>query len=147
MDTNLYLYREELPDKTFGKLYKERIYLCETLEDIARKEGDYVKKETALAYGRYRLSISFSNRFKKQMVLITNVRDGKMLYHGVSVDSIGARFHGGNTVDDTEACILAGKTRTQEGIKDCSAVNQMLIDLVRAADQDGEVYLNILKAE
>lgn len=146
MDTELNLYREELPDKTFGKLYKGDVYLCETLEDIVRKLGVYVKKETALDYGRYRLSISYSNRFKKQMILITNIRGGKILYHGDSVDTIGARIHGGNDVDDTEACILAGKTRTEVGIKDCAAVNQMLIDLVKAADQEGEVYLNILKA-
>lgn len=146
MDTEIYLYREELPDKTFGKMYKEKLYLCETLEDIVRKEGEYVPKQTALPYGRYRLSISYSNRFKKQMILITNVRGGKILYHGDSVDSIGARVHGGNDVDDTEACILAGKTRTATGIKDCTQVNQMLIDMVRALDQEGEVYLNILKA-
>ncbi len=146
MDTEINLFREELPDKTFGKLYNGKIYLCEVLEDIVRPEGQYVKKQTALSYGRYRLSISFSKRFGKQMILITNVRNGKILYHGVSVDSVGARFHGGNDVDDTEACILAGKTRTLTGIKDCAAVNQMLIDLVRAADQEGEVYLNILKA-
>ena len=146
MDTELFLYREELPDKTFGKLYKEKLYLCETLEDVVRAPGVYVKKETAIDYGRYRLSISYSNRFKKQMLLITNVRGGKILYHGDPIDTLGVRFHGGIDVDDTEACILAGKTRTETGIKDCAAINQMLIDLVRAADQEGEVYLNILKA-
>lgn len=149
MDTELYLKREEHPDKTFGKLYKGDVYLCETLEDIVRNDGTYVKKETALPYGKYRLSISYSNRFKKQMILITNVRGGKILYHGDSVDSIGARFHGGNLVTHTEACVLAGKDRTEDGsgIKNCSAVNQMLIDLVKKADQEGEVYLNILKKE
>lgn len=146
MDTNLFLYREELPDKTFGKLYKEKLYLCETLEDIVRKEGEYVKEETALPYGKYRLSITYSNTFKKQMILLTNVRGGKLMYHGDAIDTIGARFHGGNRVIHSKACILAGRTRTTEGIKDCAAVNQMLIDLVRAADQEGEVYLTILKA-
>ncbi len=147
MDTELNLFREELPDKTFGKLYNGKVYLCETLEDIVRAPGVYVKKETALDYGRYRLSISYSNRFGKQMILITNVRNGKILYHGVSVDAVGARFHGGNKVTDTEACILAGKFRTEDGIRECAIVNQTLIDLVRKADQEGEVYLNILKKE
>lgn len=144
MDTEIYLYREEFPDKTFGKLYNGNVYLNETLEDPVRPKSEYVKGDTALPYGRYRLSISFSNRFQKQMILITNVRGGTITYHGVSIDAIGARFHGGNTTANTLACILAGKTRTLAGIRDCTAVNQMLIDLVRKADQDGEVYLNIL---
>ena len=140
--TELYLKREEQLTKTFGKLYKGEIYLCETLEDMVR--SNYVKGETAIPYGRYRLSISYSNRFKKQMILITNVRGGTILYHGQSIDCLGVRIHGGNTEADTTGCILAGKTRTETGIKNCSAINQMLIDLVANADQYGEVYLNIV---
>ena len=142
--TDLYLKREEAPTKTFGKLYNGNIYLCETLEDKVRNENEYVKGETALPYGRYRLLISYSNRFKKQMILITNVRGGAITYHGQSVDSVGARIHGGNTEKDTLGCVLAGKTRTETGIKNCSAINQTLIDLVKNADQWGEVYLNII---
>jgi len=142
--TELFLKREELPTKTYGKLYNGNIYLCETLEDKVRSESDYVKGETAIPYGRYRLSISYSNRFKKQMILITNVRGGTITYHGKSIDSVGARIHGGNTEADTLGCVLAGQTRTATGIKNCSAVNQMLIDLVKNADQWGEVYLNII---
>jgi hypothetical protein len=146
MDTEFNLYREEAPGKTFGKLYKGGVYLCETLEDEVRKDGEYVEDATAIPYGRYRMSITYSNRFKKQMILITNVRGSKILYHGYPIDSCGIRVHGGNDENDTEGCVLAGKTRTATGIKDCTAVNTMLIDMVRAADQVGEVYLNILKA-
>ncbi|MES2285819.1 MAG: DUF5675 family protein [Bacteroidota bacterium] len=144
MDTELYLKREEHPTKTFGKLYNGNVYLNETLEDKVRSESEYVKSETAIPYGRYRLSISYSNRFKKQMILITNVRGGSIKYHGNSIDTLGVRIHGGNDEGDSIGCILAGKTRTETGIKDCSSVNQMLVDLVKKADETGEVYLNIV---
>lgn len=78
------------------------------------------------------------------MILVTNVRGGSIKYHGSSIDTLGIRIHGGNTEVDSIGCILAGKTRTETGIKDCTAVNQMLIDLVRKSDQEGEVYLNIV---
>src|SRR4030065_2005375 len=100
--TELYLKREEFPDKTWGKLYNGNIYLCETLEDKVRNENEYVKGETAIPYGRYRLSVSYSNRFKKQMILITNVRGGIITYHGESIDTIGIRIHGGNTEANTK---------------------------------------------
>lgn len=140
--TELFLKREEEPTKTFGKLYNGAIYLCETLEDKVRIE--YVQRETAIPYGRYRLSISYSNRFKKQMILITNVRGGSITYHGEPIDGLGVRIHGGNSEAQSIGCILAGKTRTATGIKDCAAINQILIDLVKNADQYGEVYLNII---
>ncbi len=143
----LYLKREENQTKTFGRLYEENIYLNETLEDKVRSASDpFILKETAIPYGRYRLIISFSNRFKKQMIQIINVRGSNILYHGVSVDACGLRLHGGNTEEDTLGCVLCGKTRTLEGIKDCKIVVDNLIKLVKSADKKEEVYLNIVKA-
>ncbi len=144
----LYLKREEFPAKTFGKLYKENVYLNETLEDKVLQDGEtFVRGEFAIPYGRYRLIISFSNRFKKQMIQIVNVRGSNILFHGVSIDSCGIRIHGGNGVENTLGCPLAGKTRTETGIKDCAKVVQSLFDLVKKTDETEEVYLNIVKSE
>src|ERR1035437_5823030 len=138
----LYLKREELPTKTFGKLFKEQIYLNETLEDVVRPEGEYVKNQTAIPYGRYRVIISFSNRFQRQMPQIVNVRGSNITYHGISIDACGIRLHGGNVVDDTEGCVLNGKTRNANGIQDCASTVQAIIDLVKKTDETEEVYLN-----
>ena len=141
----LFLKREEQPTKTFGKLYKVDQYLCETLEDRVRGEGEkFVSGETAIPYGRYRLIVSYSNRFKKQMIQVVNVRGGHILFHGVPIDATGIRFHGGNSEKDTLGCVLCGKIRNENGISDCFAVNQMLIDMVKKADETEEVYLNIV---
>ncbi len=144
---NLFLKREEFSDKTFGKLYKENVYLNETLEDKVRGENEpFVLKETAIPYGKYRLIISFSNRFKKQMIQIVNIRGNNILYHGISIDACGLRLHGGNTEADTIGCVLCGKTRTKTGIQDCAGIVQSLIDLIKKTDETEEVYLIIIKA-
>lgn len=143
----LFLKREEHPTKTFGKLYRGGIYLSETLEDKVLHDGEkFVSGEFAIPYGRYRLIISFSNRFKKQMIQVVNVRGTNILFHGISIDSCGIRMHGGNTENDTSGCPLVGKTRTETGIKDCAVPVQSLFDLVKKTDEREEVYLNIVKA-
>jgi len=143
----LYLKREEEPTRTFGKLYKENVYLNETLEDPVLQPGQIFEHgKFCIPYGRFRLIISYSNRFKKQMIQVVNVRGSNILFHGVSIDACGIRMHGGNKVEDTLGCPLNGKTRTSTGIMDCTAVVQALFDLVKKTDETEEVYLNIVKA-
>lgn len=143
----LYIKREEKPTLTFGKLYKGDLYLSESLEDKVLKPGQtFIPGEFAIPYGRYRLILSYSDRWKKQMIQVVNVRGSNILFHGVGIDTCGIRVHGGNSEFDTHGCPLVGKTRTATGIKDCTAVVQMLIDLVKKADETEEVYLNIVKA-
>lgn len=144
----LFLKREEKQTKTFGKLYKGDVYLSETLEDKVLHDGEaFIPGENAIPYGKYRLIISYSNRFKKQMIQVINVRgNNNILFHGVSIDSCGIRMHGGNTEEDTLGCPLVGKTRTLNGIRDCAVAVQSLFDLVKKTDETEEVYLNIVKA-
>lgn len=142
----LYLKREEKSTKTFGKLYNGNVYMDETLEDAVRPADKFISGQSAIPYGRYRLIISFSNRFKKQMIQVVNVRGNNILFHGQSIDSCGIRMHGGNTEEDTLGCPLVGRTRTESGIKDCAVAVQSLFDLVKKADEEAEVYLNIVKA-
>ncbi len=141
----IFLKREEHPTLTFGKLYKGDVYMAETLEDPFRGK-DYVKDDTCIPYGRYRLIISFSNRFQKQMIQVVNVRGSNILFHGVSIDACGIRLHGGNSTHDTLGCPLVGKTRNVTGIQDCAVAVQSLFDLVKKTDETEEVYLNIVKA-
>lgn len=105
---NLTLIRKyKLPTYTIGKLYIDGEYFCDTLEDKDRGLTDgmtvseiskiKVKKETAIPTGTYKVTITYSNRFKKNMPLINDVKGFE-----------GIRIHSGNTDKDTEGCILVG---------------------------------------
>ena len=97
----------KLPTYTIGKLYIDGEYFCDTLEDKDRGLTDSmfvseiskikIKKETAIPTGTYKVTITYSNRFKKNMPLINNVKGFE-----------GIRIHSGNTNQDTEGCILVG---------------------------------------
>lgn len=100
---NLLLKREPHPDYTVGKLYIDGVYECFTLEDPVRETKVYGK--TAIPYGTYDVIINQSARFKRELPLLLNVEN-----------FAGVRIHAGNTVEDTEGCILVGTTRTKNGI-------------------------------
>ena len=97
----------KLPTYTIGKLYIDGEYFCDTLEDKDRGLTDNmtvseiskikIKKETAIPTGTYKITITYSNRFKKNMPLINDVKGFE-----------GIRIHSGNTDKDTEGCILVG---------------------------------------
>ena len=87
---------------TFGKLYVNSLFLCNTLEDIDRRletnPSAKIRCETAIPTGTYNLIVTLSNRFKTFLPLVQNVPGFE-----------GIRIHTGNTNHDTEGCILVGK--------------------------------------
>ena len=105
----------KLPTYTIGKLYIDGEYFCDTLEDKDRGLTDgmtvseiskiKIKKETAIPTGTYKVTITYSNRFKKNMPLINNVKGFE-----------GIRIHSGNTDKDTEGCILVGFNKVKGNV-------------------------------
>jgi hypothetical protein len=87
--------------KTFteGELLVDGSLLCYTLEDAVRQTKVY--GQTAIPAGRYRLTITMSNRFKRRMILVNDVPEFE-----------GIRIHAGNTAADTHGCPLVGMVRT-----------------------------------
>lgn len=98
------------PTYTIGRLYINEEYFCDTIEDTDRGLNSYmsleevkakkVKGKTAIPTDTYRVEITYSPRFKKDMPLIENV---------VGFD--GIRIHSGNTAEDTEGCIIVGENK------------------------------------
>lgn len=109
---------------TIGELSVNNKYLCDTLEDRVRPEGEKVYGETAIPAGTYTVILSYSNRFKKIMPEIQNVPN-----------FTGVRIHCGNSSKDTEGCLLVGKWdgKTENWISDSKNSYNKLYSLLEEA--------------
>jgi hypothetical protein len=129
---NLQIIRDDDPDQkhNWGKLYIDGLYFGETLEDKDRflEAGEVkVDGDTAIPRGRYKVTLSLSQRFGRIMPEVHDVP-------GFS----GVRIHGGNVEADTHGCPLLGAVRTAEGIANCKGVNDRLMERLEAALDRGE---------
>ena len=97
---------------TIGKLSIDGKTLCDTLEDTDRGlssdmteeeiRGKKVYGKTAIPAGEYKVTMSYSSRFRKIMPLLLDVKGFE-----------GIRIHSGNTAEDTEGCILCGENSSK----------------------------------
>lgn len=115
---------------TQGRLSVDGVFLCYTLEDTDRflEAGgldDKVKGETAIPRGEYKLTLSMSNRFKKVLPEVLGVK-----YF------TGIRIHAGNTVDDTDGCILVGMNRIGAVITHSQMALSHLMKLLENTDEE-----------
>lgn len=122
---------------SIGRLYIDGQFFSNTLEDKDRgltqsmSEAD-VKKikvygETAIPKGKYTIVINYSNKFKRMMPQIMNVK-------GFS----GIRIHEGNTAKDSLGCILVGDNNAVGRISNSKATYTKLYSKLKAAFDKGE---------
>lgn len=88
---------------TIGELSIDGVFECYTLEDIERPVK--IKGITAIPKGTYKVGISMSTRFKKELPILFNVPN-----------FTGVRIHSGNVAENTEGCILVGNSRSLDFI-------------------------------
>lgn len=127
---------------TIGKLYINNQYFCDTLEDTDRDltqsmteqqiKSNKVYGETAIPTGIYRIVISYSNRFKKQMPLLLNVP-------GFS----GIRIHTGNTEKDSLGCILVGKNKAVGKVLESRDTYNKLFSILQKANEKEIIKITI----
>ena len=127
------LQREIMTDEyTLGRMYVDGLPFGATCEDTDRELELYpeakVKGKTAIPRGLYHLTVTFSNRFQRQMLLILAVPGFE-----------DVRIHGGNTAADTEGCPLYGRVRTETGVAQCKEICNALCEMVEEAEALGGV--------
>jgi len=91
-----------------------------------------VKTRTAIPSGRYEIVVSFSDRFQKMLPLLLDVPA-----------FAGIRIHPGNTDNDTEGCLLPGKTKAQDMVGSSRAAFTVLFDKIKDAIQREKIFITI----
>lgn len=108
---------------TIGRLFINNVYFCDTLEDVPRETK--IANETCIPTGKYKVIISWSNRFKRQMPLIVDVPGFD-----------GIRIHSGNTDKDTSGCPLVGKNTIVGKLTDSKTTFESLFKILEATKED-----------
>lgn len=129
---NIYVNRfPSTVHSTSGEMTYDGIRQLFTLEDVERK----IKKvnKTAIPRGEYRVVITYSNRFKKDLPILLNVPGFE-----------GIRIHAGNTEEDTSGCILVGAMRGNNKIMHSKlALDMVLSRIVVAIACKQDVWIKI----
>lgn len=121
------------PVCTIGTMTINGSYECFTLEDVVREvNGQDVKEwkvpgETAIPKGVYPVTITYSQRFKKDLPLVESVPG-----------FAGIRIHPGNTAADTEGCILVGRAKTPTSVTESRVAFADLFGKIEKAIGEGE---------
>lgn len=120
-------------DCTLGKLFVDGAFDCYTVEDVVRPDGEKIHGKTAIPEGRYRVSVSRSPRFGRDLPLLENVPNFE-----------GVRIHPGNTAADTEGCIIPGRIRRPDGVGESRlAFDKLFAALKDELAQGGEVWMSV----
>ena len=120
-------------DYTIGRLEEENgVKICDTLEPTWRdyKGGELkVPRKSAVPEGTYPVVITKSKKFGKYLPLLVGVPGFE-----------GIRIHSGNTVNDTEGCILVG----QNLIKGKVLLSRLTLEkLMRLIENEKRIFLTI----
>lgn len=121
---------------TIGKMYIDGTYFCDTLEDQVRdknKSGKFdngetkVYGESAIPYGRYKVIVNMSARFKRELPLLLGVPHFE-----------GIRIHRGNTDKDSSGCVLLGENKVKGKVINSTPYEQKLVSILKEVQDKGE---------
>jgi hypothetical protein len=101
-------------------------YLCDTLEDKFRGNNLKDKKvygETCIPEGTYRIVMTYSPKFNKELPQILNVPFFTDIY-----------FHSGNIPEHSEGCILCGENKIVGCVINSVIKTNEVFSLIKKAD-------------
>lgn len=107
---------------TIGSLFIDGKYFCDTLEDKVRdmpKEPKVMHK-TAIPYGRYKLIVNISPKFKRELPRLLDVP----FFEGILI-------HRGNKAEHSSGCILVGENKVKGGLINSAKYEEELVRILR----------------
>jgi len=110
---------------TLGELYVDDVWECFVLEDRYRPPPEAkVPGATAIPIGRFEVQLTHSPKFGRTLPLLVQVPD-----------FTGVRIHSGNTHYDTSGCLLPGRIRHHESVRESKlAFDALFAKLMAARD-------------
>lgn len=122
---------------TIGRFSIDGVYFADSLEDKVRdlnQDGDLnddgegkIFGETAIPYGKYKVELNVSPKFKRKLPRLINVPH----FDGILI-------HAGNTPKDTHGCILIGKNTLIGKITNSRYYENILVNKIQKAIDAGE---------
>ena len=116
LECNLRLERECLENRTLGKLYINKEFFCDTIEDKYRdlSKEKKVYGETCIPFGTYKVIINMSPKYKRLMPRLLDVPH----FDGILI-------HNGNTEQDSAGCVIVGQRSGQKVINSRDTFNKL----------------------
>jgi len=140
--TTLRTYKK---DHTDGIVFVNGKEFGYSLEDAGRPQGVKIPEETAIPEGAYKVLITHSPAFKRQMIIVFNVDDDHSIERK-GVRFTGIRMHGGNNIEHTAGCLMVAQHTDNKG-KIWGSLESELTNMVQDALNEGqEVYWVISEA-
>ena len=113
---------------TIGKMYLNGEYFCDTLEDAIRPVK--IPNETAIPAGTYKVEVTYSPRFKRNLPLLIDVPN----YTGI-------RIHNGSNKDHTSGCILVGFNTSKGILSDSRKISDQLTEKLKSLSEPIEIEI------
>lgn len=131
----LKLHRIFFSDYTIGKLYINDEYFCDTLEDKVRDLTKETKVfgQTAIPFGTYQIQVSRSPKFGRDLPRLLNVPH----FEGILI-------HRGNTITDTNGCILLGENKIKGMVINSTEYEIKLVEILKIALLKEKVIIEIV---
>ena len=114
---------------TIGKMYLNGEYFCDTLEDAIRPVK--IPNETAIPAGIYKVEVTYSPRFKRNLPLLVDVPN----YTGI-------RIHNGSNKDHTSGCILVGFNTSKGMLTNSRKTSDKLTNLLKSLSEPIEIEIS-----
>ena len=114
---------------TIGKMYLNGEYFCDTLEDAIRPVK--IPNETAIPAGIYKVEVTYSPRFKRNLPLLVDVPN----YTGI-------RIHNGSNKDHTSGCILVGFNTSKGILSDSRKISDQLTEKLKSLSESIEIEIS-----
>lgn len=132
-------------DYTIGRLYINKEFFCNTLEDTVRdinKNGTFdcgefkISGHTAIPYGEYEVTLDIVSPKFSKYPFYKEVCNGKLprLLNVPNFD--GVLIHCGSTADNSAGCILVGNNTIKGGLTDSKKIFKNLYSILNKANKN-----------